>query len=42
MTELSQDDLLKFADRVKGKVVLITGAGSGIGKDAALKFAQYG
>ena len=42
MATLSDAQLVAFADRVKGKVVFITGAGSGIGKTTALKFAQYG
>lgn len=42
MAALSDAQLVAFAERVKGKVVFITGAASGIGKTAAFKFAQYG
>ncbi|KAF5343432.1 hypothetical protein D9758_011859 [Tetrapyrgos nigripes] len=34
--------LYAHADRVKGKVVLITGAASGIGRSTAAKYASYG
>lgn len=35
-------DYLVSADTLKNKVILVTGAGAGIGKQAALSFAQYG
>jgi len=35
-------DFYKHADRLKDAVVLITGAGSGIGRDVSLKFASQG
>ncbi|KAI0296844.1 hypothetical protein BC826DRAFT_187240 [Russula brevipes] len=38
----TDDQLFTFAERVKGKVVVITGAASGIGREAALTFAKYG
>lgn len=30
------------SDALKGKIILVTGAGAGIGKQAALSYAQYG
>lgn len=30
------------ADALKGKVILVTGAGNGIGRQAALSYAQHG
>ncbi|EIN11757.1 NAD(P)-binding protein [Punctularia strigosozonata HHB-11173 SS5] len=42
MTTIPDEKLYAFADRVKGVVVLITGAGNGIGKAAAVEFAKRG
>ncbi|KAI0293436.1 hypothetical protein BC826DRAFT_383116 [Russula brevipes] len=39
---ITDDQLFTFAKRVEGKVVVITGAASGIGREAALTFAKYG
>ncbi|KAK7037647.1 hypothetical protein VNI00_010867 [Paramarasmius palmivorus] len=39
---IQDEQLFQHAERVKDKVVLITGAGNGIGKEAASKFASYG
>ena len=36
------DQLLPQADTLAGKTILVTGAGDGIGKAAALSFAQHG
>lgn len=41
-TPIPDDELFAFAERVKGKVVVITGAASGIGKEVALTFARHG
>ncbi|KAI0344686.1 NAD(P)-binding protein [Trametopsis cervina] len=38
----SDEELIAHGDRIRGCVFLITGAGSGIGKTVALKFAHYG
>ncbi|KAF8588705.1 NAD(P)-binding protein [Ramaria rubella] len=42
MTTVAESDLFTSADRVKDKVVIITGAAGGLGKSAALFFAKYG
>ncbi|KAF8893434.1 hypothetical protein BD779DRAFT_1467786 [Infundibulicybe gibba] len=42
MTAIPDDNLFQHASRVKDKVVVITGAASGIGKEAALRFASHG
>ncbi|KAF9050041.1 hypothetical protein BJ165DRAFT_1525332 [Panaeolus papilionaceus] len=42
MTSIPDDKLFEHSTRVKGKVLVITGAANGIGREAALKFASYG
>ena len=45
MTLATHDDIRNFippADCLKGKNILVTGAGDGIGKAAALSYAKYG
>ncbi|ESK87702.1 hypothetical protein Moror_1854 [Moniliophthora roreri MCA 2997] len=39
---IPDEKLFGHSERVKDKVVVITGAGNGIGKETALKFASYG
>ena len=44
-TLMTHDDVRNFnppADCLKGKNILVTGAGDGIGKVAALTYAKYG
>jgi len=38
----SDDELLQYAARAKGRVVLVTGGGAGPGREAALTFAMKG
>jgi len=42
MTSLNDEQLLQYGERSKGRVVLITGAASGIGRETALVFAHFG
>lgn len=42
MPALTTDDCYANAAALKGRTVLITGAGSGFGRETALKFTEYG
>lgn len=42
MTSLSKQDYQAPADLLKGKIILVTGAGAGIGRAAALAYAAHG
>ncbi|KIM22355.1 hypothetical protein M408DRAFT_79215 [Serendipita vermifera MAFF 305830] len=42
MTTLMDEDLLSTARNLKGRVVLITGGGNGVGREASILFAKYG
>ncbi|KAJ8696012.1 hypothetical protein PTI98_005914 [Pleurotus ostreatus] len=42
MAAVPDEELYAYADRLKDKVVVITGAANGIGREAALQFAKYG
>lgn len=42
MPAISTEDCFKHADRLRGRVVLITGASSGFGRACAVTFAKHG
>ncbi|KAI0027712.1 hypothetical protein K488DRAFT_60633 [Vararia minispora EC-137] len=42
MTSIPDADLFMYRERARGKVVVITGGSSGIGRDTALAFAKHG
>ncbi|KAI0293183.1 hypothetical protein B0F90DRAFT_1764067 [Multifurca ochricompacta] len=41
-TVITDDELFVYAERAKGKVVVLTGGASGIGKEVALTFSKHG
>ncbi|KAK0462630.1 uncharacterized protein EV420DRAFT_1265343 [Desarmillaria tabescens] len=42
LVAVTDDDLFRYTERVKDKVVLITGDSKGIGRETAIRFALYG
>lgn len=42
MTALSTEQASAFSGRLRDQTVILTGAGSGIGRAVALRFASYG
>ncbi|KAK0213214.1 hypothetical protein DFS33DRAFT_1287290 [Desarmillaria ectypa] len=42
LVAVADDDLFRYAERVKDKIVLITGNSKGIGRETAIRFAFYG
>lgn len=42
MPNVSSEECYRHADRLKGRVILITGAASGFGKACAVAFAKKG